>query len=302
MPSHETMTAIRDSNLDNTQTVAAVRFLGRLLRSITPITGALICGSAVAVPMVGTLVYDVKFGHPTSTSGLVIPFAFIFGACGAAVGAFLGLVAREVVDRKGWAGPPDRRLVAIIMLLAIGIPTAVGAQSVRRREAAHAPRVVRTTAELERGDGVSDLVPRQSATFLWDSWPRPDRPVQPLQWNGRLVTVTAADRLRVHTDGRLVAEIDIGRYPYANAIYGVTARLRGESAEWLALLLQLRWNSERDLFVILDPQGSIVHEEVLERNYRTRLPPRVGLETAGSPDAPQEFVVDRGDPIRFRSK
>jgi hypothetical protein len=270
---------------------------------MTPVIGALIGGSAIAVPMVGAFFYEMKFGHPTSTSGLAIPFALIFGACGAAVGAFLGVVAREVVDRKGWAGPPDRRLVAIIMLLAIGIPTAAAVQSVRRRDAANAPRVVRTTPELERADGDSELVPRRSATFLWDSWPRPERPVQPLQWNGRPVTVTAAaNRLGVQTDGRLVADIDIGPYPYANAIYGVTARLTGESGEWLALLLQLRWNSERDLLVILDPQGSIVHEEILERPSRTRRVPRVGLESAGSPGAPQEFVVDRGNPIRFRNK
>lgn len=80
-------------------------------------------------------------------------------------------------------------------------------------------------------------------------------------------------------------------------MYGVAARLSTTGQEWLALLVQLRATGGRELLFIFNPDGVLVHEELLERG-RGRVP-RVGLGTAGPADGPQEIVLDRGVPIRY---
>lgn len=271
---------------------------GPVLRSITPATGALAAGLGVIVPILAAVYYEVKFGRPSSTAGLAIPFAFIWGSLAAAVGAALGAGIRQTVAGTRWAGPMDRRVAAVLVTIAITVPSVLAVQAARRLEAENAPRVIRSTGEILRAEGMSELSLEQSASFLWSLSSNPDHPREELRWNGQRVDVRVADdQLRLSAGELPIAEIDISRFDYARAAYGVTATLSGDGEESLALILELRATSHRDLLLIFDPDGALLHEELLER-YSGRFF-RAGLGTAGPATGPQEIVLDRGVPIRY---
>lgn len=61
-----------------------------IVRSVTPLTGALIAGLCVVVPLFAAAIAQNKLGRPSSTSGLIFPFALISGVLAAALGAALG--------------------------------------------------------------------------------------------------------------------------------------------------------------------------------------------------------------------
>ena len=46
---------------------------------MTSLSGALAGGLGVAVPILAATYYEMKFGRPSSTAGLAIPFAIIGG-------------------------------------------------------------------------------------------------------------------------------------------------------------------------------------------------------------------------------
>ena len=203
-----------------------------------------------------------------------------------------------MVARTRWAGRADLRVVAILLMIFVSVPSVLAIREVRRMEAENTPRVIRSTGEVSRVEGSSELAPARSATFLWVSFPHPDHPRGELRWNGRRVDVRVTDdHLLVTAEQLTTRTIDISRFDYPREVYGATARLSTTGQEWLALLVQLRATGRRELLFVLNPDGVIVHEELLERG-RGRVP-RVGLGTAGPAGAPQEIVLDRGVAIRY---
>ena len=271
---------------------------GQVLRSITSLTGALAGGLGVAVPALAATLYEMKFGRPSSTSGLAIPFAVISGVLAAGLGAAVGEGIHQMVARTRWAGPMERRGAAILLMLVVIAPSVLAIHTVRRIEAENAPRVIRSTGEVSGTEGRSELTPVRWATLLWVSSSHPDHPPAEPRWNGRRVDVRVVDdRLILSADELSITAIDISRFDYAREAYGVTGALSGDGEEWLALLVQLRATGRRELLLIFNPEGVLVHEELLER-HRGRAP-RVGLGTAGPAGGQQEFVLDRGVPIRY---
>ena len=101
------------------------------------------------------------------------------------------------------------------------------------------------------------------------------------------------------TDERPTTAINISRFDYAREIYGVTATLSPTGQEWLALLVQLRATGGRDLLFIFNPEGVLVHEELLQRR-RGRVP-RVGLGAAGPAGGRQEIASIAGCPCATTS-
>lgn len=276
----------------------AADFIVPVVRSITGTTGALIGGLGVASPILAGVIYEFKFGRPSSTSAVAIPIAVVVGLFGAAVGAAVGMLIRIAVDRSRWSGRRDRRVMTAVVLLSVLTPVIRSIASVRSREASNRPHVVRTSGGVFQSQGPSAFKPLRSGRLLWVSSGSVGSSVQELRWNDEPVSVEiTAGTLVIHDRFAAPVTVDLSHYDYARAVYGVTVTPPAGEAEWLALLIHLRATGRRDYLVILDPQGGVVHEELLER-----LPgpsPSVGIGVAGSPDGPEEVVVNRGRPLRY---
>jgi hypothetical protein len=279
--------------------LAILLLLKRVVQSITPLTGALAGGLGISVPILAAVTYEMRFGRPSSTAGLAIPFGIIYGALGAAVGGGVGFAIQELVKFFGWRGSSDRRVGTLLVVIAVAGTTTAALYGAARAEAAQRPRVMTSTGALDRSAGEPTLVPVREASFVWVKYPHPDYPVQTLLWNGQPVHLTVTERdLTIAAGDRLTPSVNIAGFDYVREVYGVTATLSGGSAEWLALLLQLRATGRRDLLLVLNPDGVLVHEELLDR-YRGGGVARVGLAAAGARGTRQELSVDRGTPIRY---
>ena len=276
-----------------------MQLLKLIVQSITPVTGALAGGLGVSVPILAAVEYEFRFGRPSSTAGLAVPFAIIYGALAAAVGAAVGHAIQTRVKGSRWKGSGDRRAATLLVLITVAAPTAAALYLAARAEAASTARVIRSTGELNRSEGQSTLVPLGQGSFIFVKHPHPEHRVQPLLWNGQPVRLEVTERdLTIRAGDRLTASLNIASFDYVREVYGVTATMTGGSAQWLGLLLQLRATGGRDLLLVLNPEGVIVHEELLERQRRRRVP-RVGIAAAGEPGSRQELSVDRGTPMRY---
>jgi len=177
----------------------------------------------------------------------------------------------------------------------------VGVSAVLWLESRNRPQVIHSIGIIARAYGPSPLTPLREGALVWASQPAPSQPqplIQELHWNRETVQVGIAnDQLVVRTGQVGAAAVDLSRYDYVREAYAVPARLTGGS-ESLALLLHLRSSSQRDLLLIFDPAGRLVHEELLERESGRRAP-RVGLGVAGGSADRQEILVHRGTLLRF---
>jgi hypothetical protein len=276
-----------------------VRTIGAaLLRSISPATGALVGGLGVASAILATVAAEKVFGRPSSTSGLGIPVAFILGAVGAVIGATLGARARIAINRSRWAGPVDRRAVAVVLLLAICIPSGFAVRSVLTNEAWNEPRVIVSSGPVVRAESGESVEPMSSATLLWELRTHAEG-TRELRWNGNVVRITLDDgRMTVRAGEVTSTPIDVSRFDYVREVHGVSATLQGDHAEWLAVVLRLRATGRRELLAIFDPTGKLAYQELLENRIRGRLETSV-LWSAGRGSERQEFSVDVGPRLRY---
>jgi hypothetical protein len=232
----------------------------------------------------------------SSTSGLAIPFGVLAGLVAASIGALLGHWVQRRVSLTRWAGPMNLGATTALALVVIAIPTALLLYDVIRTERANAPRVIASTRAIVRMEGISAASPVTPATFVWVRYAHDGHPTGQLRWNGHPleVAISEEDEVRVGA-GRIRARVAIAAFDYPREVYAVTATLRGGEAEWLAMLIYLRATGRRNLLLIFDPAGTLVHEELLAVNRG----PRGGLAVAAVPRDRQEIVVDRGMPLRY---
>jgi hypothetical protein len=276
-------------------------FGAALLRSMTPVTMSVAFGLGAAAPALSGVFAEGMFGRPSSTSVIAIPFGVMFGIAGAALGWAVGYAARSEVRQSRFAGAVDRRVVALVWLASVAVPSAYSISQVLTHESANAPRVIVSTGLVQRHDGASDLTPVTPATRVWDGFVDDEPPLfHSVRWNGPTIKVTREIGGLVVQAGALTSTaIDLSQFDYAREAHAVTARITG-TEEWLAVLVRLRATGRRELFVVFDPRGKMVYEELLER--RTGLRDDHVLFSAGPESAHQEFVVDLGAPVRFGSR
>jgi hypothetical protein len=121
-------------------------------------------------------------------------------------------------------------------------------------------------------------------------------PTQSLMWEQAPVTVSQTLQIvTIRRGDQVVDVIDMRRMDYLTEVIATTAALGG-TGEWLAILVRLVSTARRDLLLIYDPGGALVHKEVLER---TTTGAGTVLWSAGADGSRQEFVLDVGSPVRF---
>ena len=246
-------------------TAAIPDFRTRMVGSITAGSAALIAGVGVATPIIAGAVTEIAWGRPTSTSGLAFPAAIFLGLLGAALGAALGSMVETFVRNSPRAGRVDWRLAGVLLLVVAAVPSAFVVNSKLRQEALNTPRVILSSEEIVAIPGESSQQPIASPTLLWRMSEKTEA-VRTLRWNGQLVDVALSDRkLEVGAAGLRGDAVSLADFDYVREIYGVTATMTSDRAEFLALLLNLRSSGHRSLLLMFNSRGTLVHQELLLR-------------------------------------
>jgi hypothetical protein len=275
-----------------------------LVRSITPVSLAIVFGLVGMVPILAATVTEIQIGRPGSGTACAIVIGVIAGPVCAFAGAAIGFVVWAIVRRTRWAGPADFRIVAIVALLSVGVSSGLAVLSVVLRERNNVPRVMTSTGVVQRSTGRTAHDPSMWGVLVWTSQSWSGDPVE-LTWNGQTVRVSSTSGSlivsRLHATGQGVIEVgrvDLSKLDRVREVLGATAALDGTD-EWLALLVQLRATGKREVLLIYDPAGKLMHQELLERQKLV-----AGmLWSAGSVGTKQEFVVDLGgEMVRFALK
>lgn len=110
---------------------------------MSALTGALLGGVVPAAFILTYMAALMAIGRMGPDEGIGNLFALLFlGAIGVAFGTLVGWVVHLVVSRTRLAGPVDRRLVAIGLVLAAVIATVPGVLAARRAGIQSMPRVI----------------------------------------------------------------------------------------------------------------------------------------------------------------
>ena len=276
------------------ETLDEPSLLVRLLRSVTLLTGALIGATAATSYLLGAVSFTLLFGRPPSDLAVNLASALALLLILATVsGAVAGLIVQGLVRLSSYAGPGEWHLAKRGLAVVFIVLTGLGIHTSWTYESADWVRVVQTSPAITRIEGPSSLIPRRPAVLVYELFGK--MPTQTLMWEGHPVTVSQALQIvTIRRGDDVIDVINMRRMDYLTEIVATTATLG--TGEWLAVLVRIVSTAQRDLLLIYDPGGTLVHKEVFERMTADAA---TALWSAGADRSPQEFVVDVGSPVRF---
>ncbi len=276
------------------ETLDEPSLLVRLLRSVTLLTGALIGATAATSYLLGAVSFTLLFGRPPPDLAASLASALALLLTLATVsGAVAGLIVQGLVRLSSYAGPAEWHLAKRGLAVVFIVLTGLGIHTAWTYESADWVRVVQTSPAIARLEGPSSLIPRRPAVLVYELFGK--MPTQTLMWEGHPVTVSQARQIvTIRRGDDVIDVINMRRMDYLTEIVATTATLG--TGEWLAVLVRIVSTAQRDLLLIYDPGGRLVHREVFAR---TTADAATALWSAGADRSPQEFVVDVGSPVRF---
>ena len=277
------------------ETLDEPSLLVRLLRSVTPLSAALVGVAVVTGYILGAVAFTLLFGRPTpdlaTNLASVLALLLILASVS---GAVAGLIVLGLVRLSSYAGPAEWHLVKRGLAVVFVAFAALGIQTAWMYESPSWVRVVQTSPAITRIEGPSSLIPRRPAVLVYELFGK--MPTQTLMWEGHPVTVSQARQIvTIRRGDDVIDVINMRRMDYLTEIVATTATLGG-AGEWLAVLVRIVSTAQRDLLLIYDPGGRLVHREVFAR---TTPDADTALWSAGADRTPQEFMVDVGSPVRF---
>lgn len=276
---------------------------GRALDRLLPAALALVAGTVAAAAGIAALAADVFIGRPSSSSGvaaiLLLPIVLLAAVVGFAAGHGLGGWLR----RRGLSPAVRMGPYRVVMTVVLGIATVMGAtfgaRPVIRHERLLQPRVLTGADAVERHAAGADECPgARPAPVACDALNGVT--AYALVWNGRETTLgcTREGHLTVSdAAGGVTASVDLTGYEYVREVRAAVARQR-DGRESLALLAGLHATGGRDMFVIVDADGRVIYQELLERASREAAAP-LAVCPADDRDA---IAVDTGTPLIYRTK
>jgi hypothetical protein len=269
------------------------------LRCLNALTGAVLGAVPIAFLVLVATIAESSLGRPSSTTSVGFVMAMVFGVVGAVIGATVGLIVGRLAKRVLPAGPANPALAFAVLIVVTIVPAGWAVYSVRQYEADNTPRVVQSTGAITRVEaGGGPPITMTPATLVYATLPEQAAHRQPLSWNGRPVGVSVeGSDLVLMAGGSQVSRVDLSRLDYVREVVGVTGALDQRGPAWLALLVRLRASGRRELLLVFDPRGKLVHEELLER--KSRLHDAAVMWISGVPAGGQELAVDVGTPLRY---
>jgi len=252
----------------------AERPLDRLL----PTAIALVFGTVAAAAGIAGVAADFLIGRPSSSSGLgivfMLPLVLLAAVVGYAIGHGIGAWLRRNGVAPGISMRPYRVVMTFVLGVAIVIGATIGARPVIRQERLHQPRVLAGADAVDRQAGAAADCPGLRAAPLACN-PLDGRTTYEFIWNGRDVTLgcTRGGTLTITDErGGVGASADLSAYEYVRDVHLALAR-QADGREAVALLARLRAIGRREMFMIVDADGRVIFQELMEAPREARAQP-----------------------------
>lgn len=274
----------------------------RTIDRLMPQAVALLFGITALAAGAAGIAADAFIGRPSSTAGvgivLMFPLVLFAAVVGFALGHVIGLWLRKGGMTPAVPMLPYRIVMAFVLGVATVIGATLGARPVLRHERLHQPRVIAGEGSVAREAGVPGSCAPQPAAVVCDI--STSVSASAIAWNGREVTIGCTREGRITaSDARagVTASVDLTDYEYVRTVRAAAVPQPG-GREALALLASLRATGRRHIFVLIDADGRVTYQELLEGSAREdRAPLAVCAAEEGS-----AVAVDLGEPLTYRPR
>lgn len=274
----------------------------RTIDRLMPQAVALLFGVTALAAGAAGIAADAFIGRPSSTAGvgivLMFPLVLLAAVVGFALGHVIGLWLRKAGMAPAVPMLRYRIVMACVLCLAIAGGATLGARPVLRHERLHQPRVIAGEGRVAREAGAPGGCVAQPAALVCAISTSVSSSA--ITWNGREVTIGCTREGRITaSDGRVgvAASIDLTDYEYVRAVHAAAVPQPG-GGEALALLASLRATGRRHMFVLIDADGRVTYQELLEGSLpRDRSPLAVCAAEDGA-----SVAVDLGKPLTYRPR
>ena len=212
---------------------------------------------------------EILIGRPSSTS--VIGFGFIpiytlilmvfcYGA-----GFLIRLVLGRFVSVRVLSDKASRvLLLTFIGTLSISFISAWGFAV--WEEYQQRPQVIFDTGQVKQVGHLSPKVEKIEGTLVLSIYEEDQEKIQPLVWNGKEVKFShSGNVIKIEkTNGGELVPVDLKKYPYISRVFAVPVKLDGIDNQALGVVARLRPTSGRAMFLVYDPEGKLIYQELLE--------------------------------------
>lgn len=279
--------------------MSAERPLDRLL----PQAIALVFGVGALAAGLAGIAADTFIGRPSSTSGIGVVVIFPLVLFAAIIGFALGHMLGVWLRRRGLVPQvrmrPYRVILALVLVAVTALGATLGARPVIRHERTHTPRVITGDGSFSKDAGAPDGCTLRPATLVCSISEQMSS--GSLSWNGREIAIGCTREGRISVSDQVsgqLASIDLSEFEYVRDVFAAPMR-QAEGREGLALLATLRATGRRHVLAMIDPDGRVVYQELLEGHRQgDALAP---LSVCESDDA-SGVVVDLGAPVTYRAR
>ena len=258
----------------------------KLSDALPAFTGFTLASAVVAFVATG-LVATARFGRPSSTDALAIPFGAVFAVVAGLVGCAVGFLALGVMRLFHLREPEPAKLGAWLVGIYVVVVLAAAGSAfglVLTGERTAAPRVLADAGQVRTVPLPVAGAPARKVALLY-SLPFPEQPSH-VELDSLAPTVSVAgDRVIVRERrSGAVRSIAAPGLDYVAEVHGsVLHDSRGR--RYLVLVISGRATGHRALFVVLTPGLDVLYEERLVLPWRDtpleiRHDPALGTEVA----------------------
>lgn len=222
------------------------------------------------------LIFEMKFGRPSSTSAIGFVFIPVYAVFLLMIGYAVGLVIRFIVSRFTADRILSKKIIYTIyaaFLAVVLVSSIAGGVSFKIYEDRQKPHVIISSATVSKLSDVKHLESNQADARLLLSIFEDDKIKNgTLSWNGKTIRFKLAkdaNSLAVFDEvGAQLLQIDLSVFDYITRVYAVPVTIDASKQKGLAVLVNLRSTSRRSMLLIYNADKKLLYQELL---YRVRI-------------------------------
>ena len=222
------------------------------------------------------LIFEMKFGRPSSTSAIGFIFIPVYAVFLLLIGYAVGLIVRFIVSRFTAERTLSKKTIYTIyaaFLAVVLVSSIAGGFSFKIYEDRQKPHVIINSAAVSKLPDVQYLESNQTvARFLLSIFEDDKIKNGALSWNDKTIRFRLSNEtnsLVVLDDaGAQLLQIDLSAFDYITRVYAVPVTIDASKKKGLAVLVNLRSTSRRSVLLIYNAEKKLLYQELL---YRVRI-------------------------------